>query len=151
MNSRAAGAGLDGGNSSMLDDVLSWARGGPAGSNGGTLGPDLLIKDGVAGLPRKLASRRELRTGGLRIQNTDAPGRCIRCQSTPLSSGAQFTTWELGVLRAADWGRESAGHEAIALEIRTARISCLRTRTYRISRTTLQTYSIIVRNSDNVV
>jgi hypothetical protein len=155
-NSRAAGVVWMAGNNSMLDDVsFPGTRGGPAGAGAGTLGPDLLIKDGAGGIfrgnwPHGVSSR----IGGLRIENTDAPGKVYQMSvEHHMQVEAQFhnvQNWEFYALQTEE--ENPAGHEAIALEIKDCRnLLFANTYMYRVSRTTLpKTYGVMVRNSDKI-
>jgi sugar lactone lactonase YvrE len=156
MNSRAAGLVWMAGNNSLLDDVsFPGIRRPPGSGGGGTLGPDLLIKDGAGGIfrgnwPHGVSSR----TGGLRIENTDAPGKVYQMSvEHHFQVEAQFhnvQNWEFYALQTEE--ENPAGHEAIALEIKDCRnLLFANTYMYRVSRTTLpKTYGVMARNSDDI-
>jgi len=157
MNSRAAGVIWMAGNNSMLDDV-SFPGGGMGfgrGSGDSPLGPDLLIKDGGGGILRgNWPHGTSSRTGGLRIENTAAPGKVYQISvEHHMRVESQFhnvQNWEFYALQTEE--ENPAGHEAIALEIKDCRnLLFANTYMYRVSRTTLpKTYAAVVRNSDNI-
>ena len=135
-------------------DLPLEGRGG-RGGGGGPIGPDLLIKDGGGGIfrgnwPHATSSR----VGGLRIENTSAPGKIYQMSVEHHNIvEAQFhnvQNWEFYALQTEE--ENPAGHEAISLEIRNCRnLLFANTYIYRVSRITLpKTYAVMVRNSDNI-
>jgi sugar lactone lactonase YvrE len=156
MNSRAAGVVWMAGTGSMLDDV-SFPGGFRAfgGGSGGPQGPDLLIKDGGGGIfrgnwPHGTSSR----TGGLRVENTSAPGKVYQISvEHHLRVESQFhhvQNWEFYALQTEE--ENPAGHEAIALDIQDCQnLLFVNTYMYRVSRTVLpKTYAVTVRHCDNI-
>ena len=135
-------------------DMAGFGRGG-RGGGGGPIGPDLLIKDGGSGIfrgnwPHATSSR----VGGLRIENTSAPGKIYQMSVEHHNIvEAQFhnvQNWEFYAVQTEE--ENPAGHRANAMEIRDCRnLLFANTYMYRVSRTTLPTtYGILVRNSDDI-
>jgi sugar lactone lactonase YvrE len=157
LNSRAAGVVWRAGAGSMLDDVSFPGGGfrGSGGRSGGPQSPDLLITDGGSGIfrgnwPHGTSSR----TGGLRVENTSAPGKVYQMSvEHHMRVESQFhniQNWKFYALQTEE--ENPAGHEAMALEIQDCRnLLFANTYMYRVSRTTLpKTYGVMVRNSDNI-
>jgi sugar lactone lactonase YvrE len=157
MNNRAAGVVWMAGTASMLDDV-SFPGGGFRGfgsRSSGPQGPDLLIKDGGGGILRgNWPHGTSSRTGGLRVENTSAPGKVYQMSvEHHLRVEAQVhnvQNWEFYTLQTEE--ENPAGHEAVAIEIQDCRdLLFANTYMYRVSRTTLpKTYGAVVRHSDNI-
>ncbi len=152
-DANAAGRGGPGGMG--RGDAGGFGRGGRGGAGGGPIGPDLLIKDGGGGIfrgnwPHATSSR----VGGLRIENTSAPGKIYQMSVEHHNIvEAQFhnvQNWEFYAVQTEE--ENPAGHRANAMEIRDCRnLLFANTYMYRVSRTTLPTtYGILVRNSDDI-